>query len=574
MRLRWYVLALVSVTLVPLALAAVLAIWLAHQDGRRGMEQALLERARALTVAVDREVETSIAGLQGLATSSDLKSGDLGRFYEQARRAKDAHQRWLTVALIDPSGRQLLNLLRPWGSPLAGVADGELFQRTLRTLKPEVSDLFVGVTAQRWMVAVNVPLLRDGKLRYIVSAVMTPGGFASVLAAAQIPVGSAGSIIDRKGIVVASTRDQEQRVGRPAPSDVAALARERDEAVLPGRALDGRGAYTALSRAPRSQFSVAITVPAEQLEAPLRRALWLVSGTAVVAFGLALGLALVAGRRVASRMADLERALTAFGRGETAPELPRFWVAEFRSMTQSLAEAMALLRGRTDALQESERRYRATFEKNPAGMYLTMEDGRILDCNDAGARILGAGSPADVVAANVEEFYADPKDRQELRERMGADGSVVNAEVQFHRRDGRLIWVLLNVVRASDSARADYETTLIDITEHKAADELRSIARLANAAAHEINNPLTLIVGRLAMLAEDPSLGAQTRERVTQARAAAERIKEIVVDMYQLTRVELFEHASRGLPDMIDIRKSAGGAGGPRPPRSETEPGK
>jgi hypothetical protein len=31
-----------------------------------------LDRARALTVAVDREVETSIAGLKGLATSDDL----------------------------------------------------------------------------------------------------------------------------------------------------------------------------------------------------------------------------------------------------------------------------------------------------------------------------------------------------------------------------------------------------------------------------------------------------------------------------------------------------------------------
>ena len=160
------------------------------------------------------------------------------------------------------------------------------------------------------------------------------------------------------------------------------------------------------------------------------------------------------------------------------------------------------------------------------------------------------------------DFYADPKDYQQLDERVKAEGSAVNVEVPFRRRDGRSIWVLLNVVRAAGVPEAAYETTLIDVTEHRAAEELRSIARLANAAAHEINSPLTVIIGRLTMLAEDPGLGERDREGITQARAAAERIKEIVLDMRQLTRVELFQHTSPTLPPMIDIRRSAGAAGG------------
>jgi len=559
-RVRWFLLAVVSATLLPLALVAVLVIWLAHRDQHEALNQALLDHSRALAVAVDREVETSIAGLATLGTSSDLDSGDLRRFYEQARRAKAAHRRWLTVALVDPTGRQLFNLLRPLGSPLASVADRELFQRTVQTLEPEVSDLFVGVTSQRWMITVNVPLLRDGKLRYILSAVMTPDGFSSVLAAAQIPTGSMASIVDRRGVVVASTRDQELRVGKPGSASEIALARDQDEAVFPGRMLEGEEAYTAVSRAPRSQFAVGITLPAAELEAPLRRSLWLISGTAIAAFAVALGLAFLAGRLVGRRMAGLSRVLTAFGRGETAPALPRFRMVEFQNMADSLADAMALLRTRTEALQESERRYRATFERNPAGMCLTLEEGQIVDCNEACARILGGGSPAEIVGASMLDFYLDPKDREQLRERVRAEGTAVNAEVQFRRRDGRLIWVLLNIVRAAGPVRADYETTLIDITEHRAAEELRSIARLANTMAHEINNPLTTIIGRLAMLEEDRSLGAQVQERVAQARAAAERIKQLVADMHQLTRVERFEHTSGGLPEMIDIRRSAGPA--------------
>ena len=60
------------------------------------------------------------------------------------------------------------------------------------------------------------------------------------------------------------------------------------------------------------------------------------------------------------------------------------------------------------------------------------------------------------------------------------------------------------------------------------------------------------------MLRDDLTLKAETRERVIQMLAAGERIREIVVDMNRLTRVQLFEHAGRNLPEMIDIRKSAG----------------
>ena len=180
-----------------------------------------------------------------------------------------------------------------------------------------------------------------------------------------------------------------------------------------------------------------------------------------------------------------------------------------------------------------------------------------MDCNEAFARILGFGRPVDVLTSNVGSFYAQPKERDQLLERVRAEGAVVNVELQFRRLDGRVIWVLASVIRSSGAPRADYETTLIDITEQKAADELRSVARLANAAAHEINNPLTMVLGRLAMLRDDASLRPEVRARAAEIHAAAERIHAIVVDMNHLTRVHLYEHAGRGLPEMIDIRRSA-----------------
>ena len=569
MKLRTFLLVIVGLTLVPLLGVAAVAIWWAHQDERRAMEQALLYHARSLTVAVDREVETSLAGLKGLATSDDLDPANLAKFYEQARLAREAYRRWLTVALVDPSGRQVLNLLRPLGSPLASVAGLEAVQRTLRTGEPQVSDLVMDPTAGRPVIAITLPLLREGKVRQILVAVMTPESFASVLAAAHIDGGVVGTIVDRQGLVVATTQGPERRVGQPAPAGFVSRARAREEAVFTDPTLEGPSTYTAFSRASQSRFTVAIAVPSEQLEGPLRRSLMLLSAGALGALVLSLGLAHLAGQRFTGRLRRLMGAFSAFGRGETVPELPVFHLAELAGVSGALGEAMALMQTRTAELRESEQRYRTLFERNPAGMSLSLADGRIVDCNEAFARMLGFEGPADVLAANATEFYAQPKEREQLLERVKSEGAAVNVELQFRRRDGQLIWVLANVTRGSGPPRADFEATLIDITEHKAADELRSIARLANAAAHEINNPLTLVLGRLAMLRDDPGLGAEVRGRLAQAHAAAERIREIVVDMNHLTRVQLFVHTGRGLPEMIDIRKSAEGAGGggdtPRP---------
>jgi two-component system, sensor histidine kinase len=82
---------------------------------------------------------------------------------------------------------------------------------------------------------------------------------------------------------------------------------------------------------------------------------------------------------------------------------------------------------------------------------------------------------------------------------------------------------------------------------------LRAVTRLANAAAHEINNPLSVITGQLHFLAKDPAVPAT---RVTQMQEAADRIRDIVLQMLQVTRVEVLKH-HEDLPEMMDLHRSA-----------------
>ena len=170
-------------------------------------------------------------------------------------------------------------------------------------------------------VAVNVPVLRDGALRYVLSASMSPAGFAGVLASARIPADALGTIVDRKGIVIAHTGGQE-RVGKPAGPGEIAIADQTDESVSPVRTPQGWDAYATFATVPRSQFAVGLAVPAERVDAPLRRALRWLSGAVLAAFGVSLSLALLAGRRLTKRVAGLAHALRAFGRGETVRTSP------------------------------------------------------------------------------------------------------------------------------------------------------------------------------------------------------------------------------------------------------------
>ena len=83
-------------------------------------------------------------------------------------------------------------------------------------------------------------------------------------------------------------------------------------------------------------------------------------------------------------------------------------------------------------------------------------------------------------------------------------------------------------------------------------DPITSVARLANAAAHEINNPLMVIIGNLELVARDAETTPFAQARVQAALEAAERIREVVHCMHHVARLEVV--ASRpNLPDMLDL---------------------
>ena len=88
------------------------------------------------------------------------------------------------------------------------------------------------------------------------------------------------------------------------------------------------------------------------------------------------------------------------------------------------------------------------------------------------------------------------------------------------------------------------------------AAALRSVTMLANAAAHEINNPLTAVVGHLDLLSPHVPPGTREAEWLKRAKDASLRISEIVARMRHITHLEPMESPGH-LPPTLDIEKSS-----------------
>jgi nitrogen-specific signal transduction histidine kinase len=85
-------------------------------------------------------------------------------------------------------------------------------------------------------------------------------------------------------------------------------------------------------------------------------------------------------------------------------------------------------------------------------------------------------------------------------------------------------------------------------------DALRYVASLAAAAAHEINNPLAVVVGHAQLLAEE--VDAAGRRRVEKILEAVRRIQGIVDQLKHINRLELMD-AALPVPEMLDLEKSS-----------------
>ena len=102
-------------------------------------------------------------------------------------------------------------------------------------------------------------------------------------------------------------------------------------------------------------------------------------------------------------------------------------------------------RGEQEISRKAVADYRLLFQRNLAGLYRSTASGKILECNEAFARILGYQSPEEAMAQPATVFYREPAAREEMLARLRASGSLKNFEERLSRKDGTEVWVLETV---------------------------------------------------------------------------------------------------------------------------------
>src|SRR5437660_625102 len=239
MTLRSHLITLVLVAVLPLLLFSAIVVGLAADSERDATERGLRATGRAVSSAVDHTLDNAIGALEVLATSELLDGGDLPGFHKVAARALEGQRGWLSVAVVDRAGRQVLNTLRPTGAELPPPADARTVAAVLARRLPIVSDLIAGDLPARAHVVVAVPVLRGRALRGALLTALDAHDLARVLEAQQLPHQWAAAIVDGHGVVVARVPEPQRFVGQPATAAYVALTARGDSCAARVPDLDG-----------------------------------------------------------------------------------------------------------------------------------------------------------------------------------------------------------------------------------------------------------------------------------------------------------------------------------------------
>jgi PAS domain S-box-containing protein len=219
----------------------------------------------------------------------------------------------------------------------------------------------------------------------------------------------------------------------------------------------------------------------------LTEAKWqsIILGTAGVLIGILAALFVV--RRTVGPLASIATSIRALAAGEKNASIPATEVNNeigdiaraAEVFRRTLVDADAAREAAVHALAEqrlAEESYRKLFEGSVDGIYVTTPAGALLNANPALARMMGYGTPEDLingVGDITESIYLHPAARAEYQSLMQRDGMVREFEYQVRQREGAILWLSdsATVVRDEAGEVIRYEGTVRDITDQKRAED-------------------------------------------------------------------------------------------------------
>lgn len=163
-----------------------------------------------------------------------------------------------------------------------------------------------------------------------------------------------------------------------------------------------------------------------------------------------------------------------------------------------------LVEKRTELLAESEYKYRRIFEVSQDIIIVTREDGQMVDINASGVNFLGLSADNKKQLPRLQEYLFTAKIWTDIVDALYAEGLIPAIELDMKDGcgDARRVLLSASVLGAPGTTDNSIHFLIKDIEQQRRmreqmaqADKLASIGEFSSGIAHEINNPLGIILG-------------------------------------------------------------------------------
>ncbi|MCG8686205.1 MAG: ATP-binding protein [Desulfobacterales bacterium] len=198
---------------------------------------------------------------------------------------------------------------------------------------------------------------------------------------------------------------------------------------------------------------------------------------------------------------------------------------------------------RTEMLTSSEHKARRIFEQSLDTILVTDNFFKVSEINQAGIVLTGY-TKADMLdrAMKFADFMAKSSEWKRIHHLLNTSEYILNEETDFVRPDGSQVRVLITggADYGAFGCGKSFHFIIKDINEKKQmeqqiaqADKLAALGELSAGVAHEINNPLGIILGYTQLLLKEKS---GFEEDLKTIEKHVKNCKEVVSDLLSFSR--------------------------------------